>query len=59
MRHIEPTEASEVLLVGVLGSRQKAYGNDSRLATVLNKKAGDQTDFQDPHLFNMQMHALA
>jgi hypothetical protein len=26
---------------------------------VLNKKAGDQTDFQDPYLFNMQMHALA
>ncbi len=30
----------------------------ARLEPVLNKKAGDQTDFQDPYLFNTTIHPL-
>jgi uncharacterized protein (UPF0210 family) len=30
----------------------------ARLQPVQDKKAGDQTDFQDPYLFNTTLHAL-
>jgi len=30
----------------------------ARLQPLQGKKAGDQTDFQDPHLFNTTLHAL-
>lgn len=30
----------------------------ARLEPVLNKKPGDQTDFQDPYLFNTKLHPL-
>ena len=30
----------------------------ARLQPVLGKKAGEQTDFQDPYLFNTTVHPL-
>jgi uncharacterized protein len=30
----------------------------ARLQPVPNKKAGDETDFQDPYLFNTKLHSL-
>jgi hypothetical protein len=30
----------------------------ARLQPVQDKKAGDQTDFKDPYLFNTTLHAL-
>jgi hypothetical protein len=30
----------------------------ARLQPIPNKKSGDQTDFQDPYLFNTTLHAL-
>ena len=30
----------------------------ARLQSIPNKKSGDQTDFQDPYLFNTILHSL-